>query len=197
MADDAPHTGTWMTGSDGRRWFFNAGSAALDFAYSGDLGYGIPRWETLHEMSDLDAWLAIRFGKPAAGADASEFARAKTLRSAISAAARALADGRTPGADDVDIINEMAGGLALVPQLAGGSNPPPPPTAERMLVTLAHDAIHALSGGPGRLRRCSADDCGLIFLDTSRPGNRRWCSMGRCGGRAKARAHYKRQRERD
>ena len=116
---------------------------------------------------------------------------------AISATACALADGRTPGADDVDIINEMAGGLALVPQLAGGSNPPLAPTAERMLVTLAHDAIHALSGGPGRLRRCLADDCGLIFLDTSRPGNRRWCSMGRCGGRAKARAHYKRQRERD
>jgi len=39
---------------------------------------------------------------------------------------------------------------------------------------------------------CGADNCALIYLDTSRPGNRRWCSMERCGNRAKVRGHRSR-----
>ena len=39
----------------------------------------------------------------------------------------------------------------------------------------------------GRIRECSADDCRLVYLDTSRSGTRRWCSMQRCGNRAKVR----------
>ncbi|WP_431965125.1 CGNR zinc finger domain-containing protein [Nocardia sp. bgisy134] len=31
-----------------------------------------------------------------------------------------------------------------------------------------------------RIRACTADDCGLLFIDTSRPGHRRWYSMERC-----------------
>jgi predicted RNA-binding Zn ribbon-like protein len=45
---------------------------------------------------------------------------------------------------------------------------------------------------PGRLRRCEGTGCVLWFLDTSRSGRRRWCSMAGCGNRAKARAHYQR-----
>ncbi|MDI5982688.1 CGNR zinc finger domain-containing protein, partial [Amycolatopsis magusensis] len=30
-------------------------------------------------------------------------------------------------------------------------------------------------------------------LDTSRPGNRRWCSMQRCGNRNKVKAYRERQ----
>ena len=40
-----------------------------------------------------------------------------------------------------------------------------------------------------RIRRCSNPDCVLWFLDTSRPGTRRWCSMASCGNRAKAIRH--------
>ncbi|MGH1554964.1 CGNR zinc finger domain-containing protein, partial [Streptomyces sp. L7] len=36
-----------------------------------------------------------------------------------------------------------------------------------------------------RVRDCAGPTCGALFLDTSRPGNRRWCSMGTCGNRAK------------
>jgi predicted RNA-binding Zn ribbon-like protein len=186
-----------MTGSDGHRWFFDSGSTALAFAYSGDFDYGVPQWESLHEPDDLDNWLAGRFGQPATPTDAAVFGRALMLRSAISAVARAIADGQIPGSPDVDVINESADRPAHVPRLSGGTLPAPPPTTERMIATIAQDAIRTLSAAPGRLRRCPADDCGLIFLDTSRPGNRRWCSMSRCGGRAKARAHYKRQKEDD
>ena len=42
------------------------------------------------------------------------------------------------------------------------------------------------------IRECSADRCGWMYVDRSRPGNRRWCEMETCGNRAKARRHYAR-----
>lgn len=41
------------------------------------------------------------------------------------------------------------------------------------------------------LKRCANPDCAWLFLDESRRGNRRWCSMSECGNRAKARRHYR------
>lgn len=43
-----------------------------------------------------------------------------------------------------------------------------------------------------RVRQCAGDDCGWLFLDTSRNHSRRWCDMADCGNRAKARRHYRR-----
>ncbi|HLI50521.1 MAG TPA: CGNR zinc finger domain-containing protein [Thermomicrobiaceae bacterium] len=45
-----------------------------------------------------------------------------------------------------------------------------------------------------RVRQCAGDDCGWLFLDTSRNHSRRWCDMSDCGNRAKARRHYRRAR---
>jgi predicted RNA-binding Zn ribbon-like protein len=44
-----------------------------------------------------------------------------------------------------------------------------------------------------RLRRCGGDGCGWLFLDRSRSGRRRWCSMEDCGNRAKVRRFRRRQ----
>jgi predicted RNA-binding Zn ribbon-like protein len=42
-----------------------------------------------------------------------------------------------------------------------------------------------------RVHQCADDrGCGYLFVDTSRNGSRRWCSMKSCGNRAKARRHY-------
>ena len=46
-----------------------------------------------------------------------------------------------------------------------------------------------------KVRRCANPECGWLFLDDSRAGKRRWCSMLACGNRAKARRHYHRSRE--
>ncbi|TMI77299.1 MAG: hypothetical protein E6H05_00485 [Bacillati bacterium ANGP1] len=44
-----------------------------------------------------------------------------------------------------------------------------------------------------RVRQCQSDDgCGWLFIDRSKNGTRRWCSMSVCGNRAKARRHYER-----
>lgn len=56
------------------------------------------------------------------------------------------------------------------------------PTALSML------AVHALfTLPPDRIRACNR--CGWLFLDSSRGGRRRWCSMNTCGNREKARRH--------
>jgi len=45
-----------------------------------------------------------------------------------------------------------------------------------------------------RLRHCSNEQCLWLFLDESKNGSRRWCSMQACGNRAKAHRHYLRTR---
>lgn len=65
-----------------------------------------------------------------------------------------------------------------------------------LLAPVAAAAAELLATGDrSRLRRCAADGCGRWFYDVSRNGRRRWCSMARCGNRAKAAAHYRRHRQ--
>ena len=45
---------------------------------------------------------------------------------------------------------------------------------------------------PGRLRQCEA--CVVHFLDTSKKGSRRWCSMNICGNKIKVAAYQQRKR---
>lgn len=46
-----------------------------------------------------------------------------------------------------------------------------------------------------KLRECSNDKCLWLFLDDSKNGTRRWCSMQSCGNRAKAHRHYLRRKQ--
>ncbi|GAA1973533.1 CGNR zinc finger domain-containing protein [Catenulispora subtropica] len=55
-----------------------------------------------------------------------------------------------------------------------------------LLALIARDALDlATSPLLARVRDCAGPNCGAWFLDTSRPGTRRWCSMDRCGNQAK------------
>jgi predicted RNA-binding Zn ribbon-like protein len=58
----------------------------------------------------------------------------------------------------------------------------------------AWHATRALLDLPAdRVRRCAHPDCVLWFLDGSRNGTRRWCSMDTCGSRVKSARHYRRR----
>jgi len=70
-----------------------------------------------------------------------------------------------------------------------------PITGPELLSTVARDAIELLTGPmAARIRQCAGQTCSLIFVDTSPPGRRRWCSMERCGNIDKQRALRARQR---
>jgi predicted RNA-binding Zn ribbon-like protein len=45
-----------------------------------------------------------------------------------------------------------------------------------------------------QIGECAGEGCGWLFLDTSRTGRRRWCTMRGCGNRAKVRRFYQRSR---
>lgn len=186
-------TGQWMKPADGQRWWFDSGSLALDFAYTG----GIDRPEdgsspAVHDAAGLNGWLVERFPEVAPTAGDRELRDAGTLRSAIGRLARQASRAEPLAPDDVDVVNLFAATPDIPPVLAGGGRQAGRTNARphQALGTIARDAVRLF--GPdvdGRIRECSADDCDLVYLDTSRSGTRRWCSMQRCGNRAKVRAH--------
>ena len=64
-----------------------------------------------------------------------------------------------------------------------------------VLAPLALGAAELLTtADPRRVRRCASERCAEWFVDTSKGGRRRWCSMERCGNRAKVAEHRRRRR---
>ena len=65
---------------------------------------------------------------------------------------------------------------------------------ERAVATILRSAVELLTSSRlERVKECAAEgECGWLFLDATRSGTRRWCRMGGCGSRAKARRHYAR-----
>jgi len=192
-------TGQWMQPSRGTAWFFDAGAESLDFAYTGDMGRGVPAWERMHVPADLGTWLAERVGG-IRGDEATErdLADALILRGALTRLYTAAADREPYAADDVDTLNLFAATPDIPPALAGGRRQAGAGRIRiaQALSTLAREAVATLGDDPEhRIRRCDADDCRMVYRDESRTNNRRWCSMQRCGNRAKVRAHRARQKE--
>ena len=59
---------------------------------------------------------------------------------------------------------------------------------DRLLWPISLSAADLLTSSDlSRLRQCEGNNCGWIFLDTSRNRSRRWCDMQDCGNRAKVR----------
>lgn len=177
--------GQWLE-SEGVRWWFDAGSLALDFASA----------RPFIVAADVGEWLAERFDRISArDAEPRDLVDALALRAAIERMAGATADRAPLLPADVDVVNLYAATPDVPPALGGGRRQA---GAGRLriaqgLASVARDAVHVLSTEPERIRRCEAHDCARVFRDDSRTANRRWCSMQRCGNRAKVRAHRARR----
>ncbi|MET9964382.1 ABATE domain-containing protein [Streptomyces sp. NPDC006356] len=63
----------------------------------------------------------------------------------------------------------------------------------RLAAELAEAAAGLLADpAVGRIRKCAADDCVLLFLPTH--PRRRWCSATGCGNRVRVARHYRRHK---
>ncbi len=153
------------------------------------------RFERLRGQDDLGRWLD-RAGLPVHPRPTEQdLAEARRLRGAIELLAMAAMRGEGCDREAVAVVN----GFAARPDVPVGLNVAShplvadlvPSAAGAALASIARDAV-TLFGGPlsERVRECAADECALVFVDTSRPGRRRWCSMRGCGNRAKV-ARYR------
>ncbi len=73
--------------------------------------------------------------------------------------------------------------------------PPRTPDPGLLLAPVLWSAGDLLAGSRRRLvRQCANPQCRWLFVDDSKSGTRRWCSMASCGNRAKAHRHYAKRR---
>ncbi|CAL9498563.1 CGNR zinc finger domain-containing protein [Streptomyces sp. enrichment culture] len=189
-------TGLTLHTPEGRPYRFDPGALCLELLPTGGPG-PLARYEVLDTPGGLYAWVAasrLAPGLPLAVEEA-DLPAVRRLRDALHGLAAARAHTRPLGAEDVAVVNEAAAGPPLAERMTadGGRAWVPGATVAGLLSTVARDAIDLFTGAYGhRVRECGAHDCHLLFVDTSRPGRRRWCSMERCGNRQKVRAHRSR-----
>ena len=153
------------------------------------------------ESAQIAGFAAAARARPEEAAAALEYAHA--LRDALYRTFSALAAG-APGTDaDLEWINGALGTALSRRRLehapAGFSwtwSGAGPDDLRALLWPIVESAATLLgSEDADRIRACDADDCDWLFLDRSRNGRRKWCSMKSCGNRAKARRHYRRQQK--
>ncbi|MGW4633171.1 CGNR zinc finger domain-containing protein [Nocardia sp. NPDC004415] len=170
---------------------FQTGRPCLDLVHTGGEGE-LAVWEIVHDAEDLGRWLSVILAIPDITAEDADLAAFRVLRAALSRSAFGQAAGKPLSPDDIETINNAASEPPLTPHLTPNlTTSYPAPTAGAALSTLARDAIDLFTGPLAhRIRVCASETCGLLFVDASRPGRRKWCSMDRCGNLSKV-ARYR------
>ncbi|GAA2337773.1 CGNR zinc finger domain-containing protein [Dactylosporangium salmoneum] len=150
--------------------------------------------EDLPDGPALSAWVA-QCGPvapvPGSVVPAAIVRDAQQLREAVHALVGAARRGEGLSAvpeEQRERVNQAATRSVPIPALIGTgelrwyANDPVTAT----LALIARDTLDLVtSPAVDRLRECADPSCHAVFLDASRPGSRRWCSMDSCGNRAK------------
>jgi predicted RNA-binding Zn ribbon-like protein len=191
--------GILMRSHTGVAYRFDPGALCLELLTTGGPG-AFRRYEVLHAPADLASWADRSRLTPTPELEISEaeVAKARQLRDGLFRAAIAQTRGERPALSDTDTINNVAAQPPLAPAIGpdGERRWARSASGARLLSTVARDAVELLTGSfARRVRMCAAEDCYLIYVDTSRPGRRRWCSMEHCGNRHKVRTLRARRSE--
>ena len=199
-------------------FIFDGGTLALDLLNTWRFNADQPL-DLLQSPEDLIIWLTAA-GLPD-GADCAELSssppnrrilldEALWLRRDILLIVQSLVAGELPPPYTVDALNRILTESGTSFRLDSLTIPPEGDQEERMegqLVLNVHEHISSVLGvlqpialsaarivteaNPTRIRQCASSNCMYWFLDTSKSGRRRWCSMSRCGNRAKVAKHYR------
>ena len=172
---------------------FGLGHVTLDFLATLGRRAG-SQTERLAAPRDLSRWVAEAGIATAPRASHELLDDARELREAIRRLLDCARERGRPSASDLRLVNKWARGPVAAPQIgpdfARVSVGPDPVTGA--LAQIARQSVELITGPDlARVRTCAG--CTLLFIDRSRPGTRRWCSMDRCGNRSKT-AHYRQQR---
>jgi predicted RNA-binding Zn ribbon-like protein len=131
------------------------------------------------------------------------FRLAVEIREAIYRIFSSIAQGESPKGADIDTLNVFLSGILqrqkVFPHGKGfqwewvhdeGA-------LDFMLSPILRSAADLLTSNEiKRVRQCARREaCDWLFLDTSKNGSRRWCSMSMCGNLEKAKKYYRRKRK--
>jgi predicted RNA-binding Zn ribbon-like protein len=201
-----------------KRFQFIAGNLCLDFCNTvGGKREGISR-ENLHDYAHFLSWSQqARLVDPSAvpqlqvqaaqSADkgAAVLGRAIALREAVYRIILAIAADAAPSNEDLTVLNsELArclGRLRILPDNGNGAFSwgwaESPLDLDHALGPISYSAAELLASKEKltHVRQCRADNCGWLFLDSSRNHSRCWCDMRDCGNRAKVRRHRRKHRD--
>ena len=194
-------------GSNTKGMKFVGGRLCLDFVNTGGarIGGKILR-DKLETYEDLANWgqLAVLMSPGEARrpprAAGEILARARNLREALYRIFHSVMQGGTQRSADLAILNQelvmakshqrlrhSAGAFAWNWEDSGQA-------LDRIVWSVSLSAAELLTGGDlSALRQCGGDECGWLFLDTSRNHRRQWCDMRDCGNRAKVRRFRERR----
>jgi len=118
----------------------------------------------------------------------------RRLREALAAVLYAEVDGRTPDAEEVEILERFFRELRKrerltwkAPGLTWDWKPAEMDLAAPLWRLVRGASELLLSQKLQQLRDCGSPECRWLFLDTSKNHTRRWCDMKVCGNRMKAR----------
>ncbi|GAB3420431.1 CGNR zinc finger domain-containing protein [Flindersiella endophytica] len=187
------------------------GQLGLDFANTVDDPLGPRRHDHVADYADLLAWARrVSIVPPRTAGDLERAAeahprratavvrRAAALRDALNETFGALADGHSPAAGWQRLRPYVTTALAHATLRSDGDLVKPAwefAELESPLWPVAQAAYDLLTSPDlRRLKRCAG--CPWLFLDQSKNGSRRWCSMDDCGKHEKIRKYVTRRAER-
>ncbi|MYW67955.1 hypothetical protein GTY65_28345 [Streptomyces sp. SID8379] len=182
------------------RWF--GGRTSVDFTATLGMRGLADECERLRAPADLSRWCreAGLSDGPSTDVTPRALAQARELREALH---RAFSAPSAPDPADLDTISNWSARSLPGPRLTLG--PKSRPALQRpqlrltgdLLTLVARDGAELLTGPHARrIRECAAPDCTLLYVDESRPGRRRWCSMDTCGARSKMAGYRSRKTQR-
>ena len=168
---------------------FIAGDPALDFVNTAEERGHPESGDVLLTAADLRQW-GQRYGILAGsatrdGGAEGEFEKAREARELLYGLFLARVNRRPLPKAQLARLGELAAdayGAATLDASGWRWDPSELATVRHVAVTSAVDLLHTPSP---RLKQCPGDHCGWFFLDTTKRGNRRWCSMNECGQQAK------------
>lgn len=175
--------------TDVRDFVLLAGRPALDLCNTQLCGHerlnttdGLAHWFVAAGLADHPPRIAAR-----------ELDAVRVLREDLRGALLA-SDGPRVARVAAGWLDDAPGRLCVEPETLRPRFTPGDRTCSCLMVAAVLDALDLVRDSPGRVRECADPSCPVMFVDTSRNGSRRWCSMEGCGARAKASTYYRRHR---
>jgi predicted RNA-binding Zn ribbon-like protein len=184
--------------------FFSGGLTCLDFINTIDHRHTPPKYDFFADRAALLEWgraagILPDSARDPRNSDPRAFQQALETRALLVRLLMPFSESKAPAGADLAAFNlrlqEVSARTAILHSADGYQlrMQSADPVEQVMYAALRSAADLLLNKEKERIRQCR--ECGWLFYDSTRNRFRRWCDMGTCGNRAKARRHYERVKE--